>query len=150
MADEVNSVAGWALVVAAERGRIRRELMAVQRDLYVVGAMLASSRGPGGVALAEDRIDGMEATIDNICTTLPEQTCLIVPGGCELAARLHVLRTVVRRAERGVVAAHTVCQIECQPERIMRYFNRLSDLVFVLARLANKQAGIEDTPLDFS
>ena len=151
--DELGAVVGLALVVAERRGRVRRQLSAVQRDLFVVGAMLASPCGDacgGGVALSEDRITEMEAVMDRVGSHLPEQRKLIVAGGCELSARLHVARTVCRRAERRVIAACDAGESMSQPDRIVRYINRLGDLLFVLARLANKQAGVDDVPMDFS
>jgi cob(I)alamin adenosyltransferase len=150
--DELGAVVGHALVVAERRGRIRRQLAATQRDLFVVGAMLASPCGDacGGVALSEDRISEMESVMDRVGSHLPEQWKLIVAGGCELSARLHVARTVCRRAERRIIAAREAGEMMSQPDRIVRYINRLGDLLFVLARLANKQAGVDDMPMDFS
>jgi cob(I)alamin adenosyltransferase len=150
--DELGAVVGWALVVANRRGRVRRQLVATQRDLFVVGAMLASPCGGecGGVVLSEKRITEMESVMDRVLAHLPEQRKMIVAGGCELASRLHVARTVCRRAERRIVAMREANELMAQPERIARYINRLGDLLFVLARLANKQAGIDDVPMDIS
>ncbi len=149
--DELNAHIGLALAAAGEKGRIRRELTTIQRDLFIAGAMVSALAGEaqGGVAISEDRIEEIAASIDKICDRLPEQTCLVVPGGCELAARLHVVRTVCRRAERRIVALKEGDFDAAAPlGRLMRYFNRLGDLLFVLSRLANQQAGIDDMPLE--
>ncbi len=84
----------------------------------------------------------MERQIDAAWAKLPELEHFILPEGCELACRLHVARTVCHRAERAVVAwADSGAGREVPPE-ILRYLNRLSDLLFALARLANRKAGM--------
>ncbi len=149
--DELNAHLGLALVVAEETGRIRRELTMAQRDMFVAGAMVSAlgADAAGGVVVSEDRVDEMEGSIDKICGRISEQSCLIVPGGCDLAARLHVARTVCRRVERRIVALKEGPHDTPAVGRLIRYFNRLGDLLFVLSRLANAQAGIDDVPLEF-
>ncbi len=122
-----------------------------QRDMFVAGAMVSALGGgtAGGMVISKDRIDELAASIDRVCTRISDQTCLIVPGGCELAARLHVARTVCRRAERRIVALKEGSYDTPVTARLIRYFNRLGDLLFVLSRLANQQAGIDDVPLEF-
>jgi cob(I)alamin adenosyltransferase len=89
----------------------------------------------------ERRIAEMEALMDRADATLPPLTAFILPGGCPRAAAFHVARTVCRRAERSVVALH---EREPVTPIILTYLNRLSDLLFTLARLANHRAGVAD------
>jgi cob(I)alamin adenosyltransferase len=128
-----------------DAGGLRR----VQGDLLTIGAALAAARPErererGTVPeLAPDRIAGIEAWIDHLEGELPELDAFLLPGGCPAGAQLHVARTVCRRAERAAVrlarkrpeiAAGVVGQL-------LPYLNRLSDLLFVLARAANRRAG---------
>lgn len=118
--DELNSVVGWC---AAGLGRIQNELFDLGADLSV----------PGGERLRVEQsyIDRLEAEIDEANSRLEPLKSFVLPGGTETAARLYVARAVCRRAERAVLAvegANPVAAI---------YLNRLSDLLFVLARRAN-------------
>ena len=88
-------------------------------------------------------IDGLEELCDRFNADLPELRSFVLPGGTEAAARLHVARTVCRRAERDVLLGSR--QLELNP-LVLRYLNRLSDLLFILARTANAVAG-SDEPL---
>lgn len=121
-------------------------LVKIQNELFTVGAQLASAGTPlfgtlGDVVNAAS-IERMEKQIDGGMQSAGELTEFILPGGTELAARFHVARTVSRRAERMVVAL-VESGIEIRPI-ILQYINRLSDLLFVFARLANKQGGFKD------
>jgi cob(I)alamin adenosyltransferase len=144
--DELNSVIGAAMAVAPVA--TEHELLEqIQRDLFAIGGQLAT-REPEKVerALAkadidERRIAQMEEIMDRAETALPPLAAFILPGGSLKAAAFHVARTVCRRAERSVVALHA--QEPVAPV-ILVYLNRLSDLLFVLARLANQQAAVPD------
>jgi cob(I)alamin adenosyltransferase len=115
----------------------------VQHDLFEIGAHLASpgtSRFPGVEA---QRITDLETAIDTMERELEPLTGFILPGGSIGAAQLHVCRTVCRRAERLVVAL----QDESEATRsTIAYLNRLSDYLFVAARFANHDAGVDDVP----
>jgi len=127
--------------VAGPLADIVEALETVQRELFVMGAMLAVLT-PGReakVALDGAAVDRMERQIDQAWAKAGDLTHFILPGGCELACRLHVARTVCRRAERGVVVAADAGN--AIPAVVLKHLNRLSDLLFALARLANHEAG---------
>ena len=140
--DELNSILGVAAAAKLDDA-LDGEIHAIQRDLFELGALLASndhSRFPGP---GDDRITALEASIDRMESSLEPLRNFILPGGSMAAAQLHVARTVCRRAERLVVA------LENQDEAIIRgirYLNRLSDYLFVAARYTNRQAGVGDVP----
>ena len=122
-------------------------LQAVQSDLFSIGAELATpAPHEHGMCLIDDeRIGSLEATMDALENELPPLTSFILPGGSLAAARLHLARTVCRRAERNVVALSALPDVaDCSKPLI--YLNRLSDLLFLLARQANSRAGIDDLP----
>lgn len=149
--DELNAVIGVALALdpeGATLGESGPALGAVQEDLFTIGARLASANPErllrkGTIpALSAGRIDALEAWIDALDAELPELDAFVLPGGSPLAAQLHIARTVCRRAERGVTAL-----LDAQPdlaEVVVPYINRLSDLLFTLARAANRRAALED------
>lgn len=144
--DELNAVIG--LTLAVDPLSFERELLqSVQRDLFAIGGRLAAPN-PEKVAssldkavLAEHRITELEAVIDRATDEMPELTSFVLPGGSPKAAHLHQARTVARRAERSVVTLHRTAEVSTE---ILVYLNRLSDLLFVLARLANHREGIPD------
>lgn len=143
--DELNAVLGWAAAVVQD-GEIRARIVSIQPDLLAIGAHLATpavTRGqrPSLPPLPEERIAEFERWIDEIDAELPPLRAFILPGGTRGAAALHVARTVCRRAERHVVALDAVESLE---PKILVYLNRLSDLLFILARLENRRAGVED------
>jgi cob(I)alamin adenosyltransferase len=145
--DELNAVLGWVVTVLGE-GQTADRLRLVQNDLFALGAVLAtppSSRGrphPKGVPeLPVGRVGEMEAWMDAANEELPELRAFILPGGTPGAAALHVARTLCRRAERAVVA---LAATEAVDEGAMAYLNRLSDLLFTLARLENHRAVVVD------
>ena len=145
--DELNCVIG--LAIATEPRDLESDLLGgVQRDLFSIGSKLASP-APDKVAQAlektaipQARIAEIEAAIDRVEDELPELTAFIVPGGCGKSAQLHYARSVCRRAERSVVALGLQ---ETVPALVLVFLNRLSDLLFVLARLANHRTKIPDT-----
>ncbi len=141
--DELNSHIGVAL--AGDLAEVFRPVLArVQNELFDVGADLSV---PWGIAdrlrVTQELVDALEADCDRFNAELPELRSFILPGGTETAARLHVARTVCRRAEREVIAAAE--DVEVNP-LVLPYLNRLSDLLFILARAANARDG-RDEPL---
>lgn len=115
----------------------------IQHRLFDLGAELASPAAASGKtgAAGSGEIQALEDAIDRYQETLPPLREFILPGGTPLAASLHVARTVARRAERRVV---TLARGEPVRPEVLRYLNRLSDLLFVLARAANHRAGRPD------
>ncbi|MGF1634743.1 MAG: cob(I)yrinic acid a,c-diamide adenosyltransferase [Phycisphaerae bacterium] len=142
--DEINAVLGVAVVTAA--GEMAQRLKVVQDELFVIGSRLAVVDAQYAASLPEvtdEMIQRLETEIDTATRALPELRQFILPGGTELAARLHLARTVARRAERMCVA---LGQHEPVAEVVLAYLNRLSDWLFVQARLANHEAGVADVP----
>ena len=138
--DELNCSMGWALAATGKAdAQIVSALAPVQAELLAVGAIVAAA-GSGSalnVKLDPASVERMEQQIEAVMGRLPKHSHFVVPAGCELACRLHVARTVCRRAERAVArAASDEAQM---PTVILKYVNRLSDLLFALARLANTE-----------
>jgi cob(I)alamin adenosyltransferase len=139
--DELNSTLG--VVLAGELpDDVREALLRVQNELFDVGADLSV---PWGVTdrlrVDQEAIDRLEELCDRFNVDLPELRSFVLPGGTEGAARLHVARTLCRRAEREVVLASQ--ELEVNP-LVLAYLNRLSDLLFILARTANARAGVDE------
>ena len=141
--DELNAALGLARAIEL-MPRVDEVLVPVQRDLFAIGALLATpDRDKMHEQLAkarvdEDRVAQLEAAIDAGEAELEPLRAFILPGGTPKAAALHVARTVCRRAERRVVTLAHAVEI---PRLVVMYLNRLSDLLFVLARVANRRAG---------
>jgi cob(I)alamin adenosyltransferase len=116
----------------------------VQRDLFSLGALLATpdrekvQRQLEKARIDDARVAELERAIDDGESELEPLTAFILPGGTPKSAALHVARTVCRRAERKVIALGDDVDV---PPVVIRYLNRLSDLLFVLARVANRRAG---------
>lgn len=144
--DELNALLGWCLA-AADRPELRDRLSRVQADLFVLGAELAtpaSSKAAGKIpTIGHEEIARLEGWIDEASDATPALRAFILPGGTELAARLHIARAVSRRAERRVVSAQQDHPIRGE---VIVYLNRLSDLLFAWARWTNHQAGCPETP----
>ncbi len=144
--DELNSHIGLCMAGCelAQQEQLRKALEPIQSELLAIGASLASAKDKQPqVRLNEAAIKRIENLIDDICSDLNNLKAFILPGGCELACRLHVARTVCRRCERSIIAwADAGGKI---PPFVLQYINRLSDLLFTLARLANALAGRQDT-----
>ena len=136
--DELNSQLGVVLGIEAND-----QLLAVQRDLFEIGAHLASPGTSRFTGVPQSRIDELERGIDAMEAELAPLKSFILPGGTPAAAQLHVARTVCRRAERLVVALH---DDDPATQSSIAYLNRLSDYLFVAARFANHQRGVEDVP----
>jgi len=141
--DELNAVLGMARCIEV-MPRIDEVLVPIQRDLFAIGALLATpDREKMAMHLEKARIDEgriteLERAIDDGELELEPLRAFIIPGGSPKAAALHVARTVCRRAERHVVRLQHEVEL---PALAVIYLNRLSDLLFTLARLANRRAG---------
>lgn len=137
--DETVAVIGLARALSTER-RLRDGLLALQRELFVVGADLAADPGARarlepGISLVTDTMVGrLEAWIDELVLAHPLPQAFVVPGANPVSAALDVARAVARRAERDAVAMREAGAVVAEP--VLRYLNRLSDLLFVLARVA--------------
>jgi len=144
--DELNASIGMAIVAAQPPGSdLAGMLRDVQDDLFVAGSHLAtpedSPHRSSLPALDEAIVSRLEMQIDVAVAQLPPLRNFIMPGGVELAGRLHFARTVCRRAERLLVAFAMERPVSAV---LLTYFNRLSDWLFVQARRANQVAGMED------
>ncbi len=140
--DELNAVIG--LVLAAEcPTEIREALERVQNELFDLGADLSVPlEREARLRVTEGQVGTLEGDCDRFNSDLPELKSFVLPAGTEAAARLHVARTVCRRAEREALVASAVYSVN--PVALM-YLNRLSDLLFILARAANAHAGRGET-----
>jgi cob(I)alamin adenosyltransferase len=139
--DETNAVIGLA-VVTCSSAEICARLREVQATLFTLGAELAN---PGSKietpAVTPQHIDQLERWIDDAGTKVEPLKSFVLPGGAETAARLHLARTVCRRAERTVVE---LARQEPVDALVIAYLNRLSDALFAFARLANHEEGVPD------
>ena len=142
--DELNSILGMARLFPIDDQRDAL-LGTIQSDLFNVGAELSSKPGKSlsVPTIVDETIADLERAIDAAEAELSPLKTFVLPGGSSGAAHLHHARTVCRRAERACVA---LMQAESVRPEVLRYLNRLSDLLFVLARLANHREGIEDVP----
>jgi cob(I)alamin adenosyltransferase len=139
--DEINAAVG--VVVAGEcPEQIRDVLVRVQNELFDLGADLSVPLEHGGrLRVSQEQVDRLEDECDRFNAELPDLKSFVLPGGSEAAAGLHVARTVCRRAEREALVAagsHDVSPLA------LVYLNRLSDLLFILARAANAASGNEE------
>ena len=140
--DELNAVLG--LVRAeVEDADLQLMLQEIQRDLFAVGAQLADPQARltpqmDKAAIAPERIEELERAIDACEGGLPELRAFILPTGSRVGAMLHLARTVCRRAERSLVGLAAASTVD---PPLITYLNRLSDLLFVLARRENQRAG---------
>ncbi|MEK7141589.1 MAG: cob(I)yrinic acid a,c-diamide adenosyltransferase [Patescibacteria group bacterium] len=146
--DELNSWVGHIASLFPSPD-VKQFLQAIQSDLFTIGSALAgwqentqgpALKGPKGRTL-EERINEMEARIDVLEKELPPIRNFILPGGSELGAHTHIVRAICRRVERQTVA---LLQKQSIDPVIIKYLNRLSDLLFVLARFINKQENVEE------
>lgn len=144
--DELNAVLGWCVTQLSDE-RLRGRVELLQHDLFTLGAALATPaprerrQRPETPELPVSRVAEMEGWIDAAADELTEIRAFIVPGGGAGAAALHVARTVCRRAERAVVR---LAAEESVADEIVTYLNRLSDVLFVFARLENHRRGHPD------
>lgn len=135
--DELNSVIGIMLTESVPE-MLRTPLTQIQHDLFNVGGEICI---PNYVILQQSRIDDLENIIDALNDDLAPLKEFILPGGTKAAAYCHLARTVCRRAERKLVELH---RHEKVTDISLQYLNRLSDLLFVMCRTMNKQAGVSD------
>ncbi len=136
--DEANSAIGVVLAVGEPAAELVEVLARVQNELFDVGADLCTPLGGDGPALrvTQDYIDRLEVDCDRFNTDLPALRSFILPGGTKASALLHVARTVTRRAERATWLAIGEHSDSMNP-LTTHYLNRLSDLLFILSRVAN-------------
>jgi len=136
--DETNAALGLAVLSAPPE--IAAALSRIQNDLFDLGADLATpGEIEGALRIIGAQVTRLETEIDAATARLAPLTSFILPAGTPCAAALHLARTICRRAERDAVAAAAAGEALSAPA--LRYINRLSDLLFVLARLANAEAG---------
>lgn len=136
--DEANSAIGMVLASDTVPDGVRHCLIEVQHDLFELGGELCI---PGHVAITDDFIERLENKLDGFNADLPRLKEFILPGGGQAAAACHLARTIVRRAERR---AYSLAKIEDVRPEIVKYLNRLSDLLFVVARvIARDESGEE-------
>jgi cob(I)alamin adenosyltransferase len=133
--DEANSSIGVLLAVASVPDDIRALLTTVQHQLFDLGGELCI---PGHSAITGDDVDALERQLDHYNDDLPPLKDFILPAGGEAASRCHLARTIVRRAERETV---TLARHDAVRPEAIRYLNRLSDLLFVLARVLARADG---------
>lgn len=144
--DELNAAIGW-VATQLTPGPSRDRLEQLQHDLFALGAELATPAPlegrtrPVTPPLPEGRAADMERWIDEADAELPPLEAFVLPGGVPAAAALHLARTVCRRAERAVARLAEAVEL---PPLVLVYLNRLSDLLFMLARLENHRAGAGD------
>ena len=145
--DELNANLGLARAArdAGLDADVDAELVRLQRDLFAIGAVLADPSGTVGDKIPKARITDadvtrLETVIDAFEASLPPLTNFVLAGGSPCGAALHVARAVCRRAERSMVALEPAVD-----PLLLKYINRLSDLLFVLARAVNHRAGVHET-----
>jgi len=138
--DELNSQLGVVLAIEPDA-----QLLAVQRDLFEIGAHLASPGTSRFAGVEASRIEELERGIDAMEAELAPLKSFILPGGTAAAAQLHVARTVCRRAERLVVE---LARKEAVGAHVVPYLNRLSDFLFVASRAENRAKGIDEPVWD--
>jgi cob(I)alamin adenosyltransferase len=144
---EVDELNAWLGFVRAARldADLDEPLVHIQRDLFALGAQLADpsdavSARATKAALGDADVERLERLIDRLEEELPPLRKFILAGGTSAGAALHVARTVCRRAERRITALDPPVDA-----RLLRYVNRLSDLLFVLARVVNHRGGVPET-----
>ncbi len=139
--DELNAWLGLAAAACEDAGW-RERMNRIQDRLFVAGAELADpTGGRSGPRVSEVDVKELEDWIDAACGSVAPLRQFVLPGGAELGARLHVGRAVCRRAERSVVALSREADVSAC---LLAYLNRLADLLFAWARLANDRAGVPE------
>lgn len=139
--DELNAALG-VLLAGGVPDELRHVLARVQNELFDLGADLSVPAAvEGRLRVEQSMVDRLEADCDRFNAELPELRSFVLPGGTEAAARLHVARTICRRAERDALRA---AGDQGLGPLVVVYLNRLSDLLFILARAANALAGVAE------
>jgi cob(I)alamin adenosyltransferase len=143
--DELNSALGLA-AAACPFDELTQIIARLQPELFEIGSNLCTPAGSHNKhipPITPAHIEAMEKAIDAVCAPLPPMKHFVLPGGTELASRLHMARCICRRAERLIVA---LGRDEPLDPLVVTYMNRLSDLLFAMSRRANQLAGVEDVP----
>jgi len=144
--DELNSWLGLTRLSLGDES-LDEILATIQNELFILGADLATPFPLAVPRIDESHIAGIEASIDRLMSELEPLREFILPGGSPAAAHLHVARTIARRAERLVVSLAAAAEIN---QACLIYLNRLSDLLFVMARIANCRLGLPEPAANFS
>ncbi len=148
--DEAVAVIGLARSLEPAADGLAALLLDLQRQLFIVGAELATAvenvakLRPGVSKVTEEMVAALEAAIDRLTAVAPLPDYFVVPGGCSVSAALDIARSVVRRSERSAVALHREGML-ADPV-VLRYLNRLSDLLFVTARYEEQARGLQAPP----
>jgi cob(I)alamin adenosyltransferase len=137
--DEANAAIGMAILSLESGSAMRSDLLAIQNDLFDLGADLATpdegkDLGYEPLRITQPQVDRMERLIDRYNADLQPLNSFVLPGGSAAAAHLHLARTITRRAERAMVE---LASRETVSQACLRYVNRLSDFLFVASRVAN-------------
>lgn len=144
--DEFSAHLGLLSTFEANPLAIQSLLSAVQNRLFDVGAYLATDVEPGATpsikGLSEEDITDIEHAIDALDEQVPKANAFVLPGGTRASAEAHIARTVCRRAERRILAIADESYVD---PLVLRYFNRLSDWLFILSRYYNHAAGVAET-----
>lgn len=139
--DEANSTIGLAICALPDESALKEPLLRIQNDMFDVGADLCVPQSEEALEwtplrVIAKQVERLERDIDRFNADLSPLDSFILPGGSEAAARLHLARTVTRRAERRTITLSH--QIDTLNPEVIKYLNRLSDFLFVAARIANK------------
>lgn len=139
--DEINASIGLILSSKFD-DELEKLLRSIQNDLFVVGSDLSNpDLSSDENRVTSEMVENIEKNIDRLENKLPPITNFILPGGHEIASLIHLTRTITRRAETQII---TLDEIGIVNEECKKYINRLSDLLFVMARFVNKKNGFED------
>lgn len=140
--DELNSLIGVVIAhLAIKHTKISKELTRIQNDLFDVGASLANPNAKPQESLRR-RVEEFEHLIDDLTKKMPEIRNFILPGGGKVGSLLHTARTICRRAERKLVA---LLEKDMVDDAVIVYINRLSDLLFTMARYVNQKENKKET-----
>lgn len=141
--DETSAAIGLALAVCKDNDTLCI-LRRIQSELFILGGELASGEGKRpDLAIEDAHVAQLERWIDEVSDEVEPLESFVLPGGTETAGRLHLARTICRRAERAAVV---LAQQQRVGRSVLAYLNRLSDLLFALALRANHRAGVPNTP----
>ena len=146
--DELNSQLGVVLAYLQEtpyESLLKKDLLGIQKDLFAIGSVLADPEvtiDPKLVKRLDQQVGVFETRIDEMTKQMPELKNFILPGGGKPGALLHMARTIARRVERKITS---LVQKESVELVIIRYFNRLSDLLFTMSRYINYKEGNQET-----
>ncbi len=138
--DELNAVLGVAISFA-DSSTLKSSLSCIQKDLFIIGAELASKGGAKARPLPPSRVGELEKEIDSLWADLPPLRNFIIPGGSRTASLLHLARTICRRAERAIVSLSRKEAVN--PDTIV-YMNRVGDLLFAHARHVNYEKKVDE------